>query len=55
MRVKLKERRQEAPDVMTFVFDLGGQPFTFTAGQFAFFELDELTAQDPHGKRRGEK
>ena len=52
MRVNLKERRQETPDVMTFVFDLNGQPFPYTAGQFAFYELDELTAEDPRGKRR---
>lgn len=52
MRVQLKERRQETPDVMTFVFNLNGQPYPYTAGQFAFFELDELRAEDPRGKRR---
>lgn len=52
MRVKLQERRQETPDIMTFVFDLDGQPYSYTAGQFAFFELDALTAHDPRGKRR---
>jgi ferredoxin-NADP reductase len=52
MRVKLLERRPETPDIMTFVFDLGGQRYPFTAGQFAFFELDSLTADDPRGKRR---
>src|SRR5262245_17554875 len=52
MQVKLKERRQETPDIMTFVFDLGGQRFPYTAGQFAFFEVEALTAEDPRGKRR---
>lgn len=52
MRVKLTERRQETPDVITFVFDLNGQQYSYTAGQFAFFELDQLTADDPRGKRR---
>lgn len=52
MRVKLQERRQETPDVMTFVFSLDGQRYPYDAGQFAFFELDELSAPDPRGKRR---
>lgn len=52
MRVKLVERRQETPDVITFVFDLDGQRYPYRAGQFAFFELDELAADDPRGKRR---
>lgn len=52
MRIKLQERRQETPDCMTFVFSLDGQPYFYTAGQFAFFELDALTAEDPRGKRR---
>lgn len=52
MRVKLQTRRQETPDVMTFIFDLDGVPYPYDAGQFAFFELDALTADDPRGKRR---
>jgi len=52
MRVKLRERRDEAPDTMTFVFDLAGQDYPYTAGQYAFFELDELKFDDPRGKRR---
>ncbi len=52
MRVLLQERRQETPDVWTFVFNLDGQPYPYTAGQFAFFELDELMHDDPRGKRR---
>lgn len=52
MRVKLRERRDEAPETMTFVFDLGGQEYKYAAGQYAFFELDELKFDDPRGKRR---
>lgn len=52
MRVKLLERRQETPDIITFVFDLGGQQYAYDAGQFAFFELDSLAVDDPRGKRR---
>lgn len=52
MRVKLKERRQETPDIMTFVFDLAKQNYLYIAGQFAFFELDNLRFEDPRGKRR---
>lgn len=52
MRVKLLERRQQTPDITTFVFDLGGQRYAYDAGQFAFFELDALTVDDPRGKRR---
>jgi ferredoxin-NADP reductase len=52
MRVKLLERRQEAPDVLTLVFDLEGQDYGYTAGQYAFFELDNLALYDPRGKRR---
>lgn len=52
MRVKLADRRRETADTVTFVFDLGGQRYPYTAGQFAFFELDQLTVDDPRGKRR---
>jgi len=52
MRVKLYERRQETPDIWTFAFTLEGQPYSYVAGQFAFFELDALTVDDPRGKRR---
>jgi ferredoxin-NADP reductase len=52
MIVTLKEKRQETPDIITFVYDLGGQPYSYTAGQFAYFELDSLTVDDPRGKRR---
>jgi ferredoxin-NADP reductase len=52
MRVKLDSRRGETSDIMTFVFRLDGQDYSYTAGQFAFFELDELSTDDPRGKRR---
>jgi ferredoxin-NADP reductase len=52
MRITLQEQRQETSDVMSFVFDLNGQLFTFKAGQFVFFELDELAFPDERGKRR---
>jgi ferredoxin-NADP reductase len=52
MRIRLKEQRPESPDVISFVFDLLGQPFTFRAGQFVFFELDGLALPDERGKRR---
>lgn len=52
MRVQLQAVRPETPDVVSFVFDLAGQPYHYIAGQFAFFELDALTADDPRGKRR---
>lgn len=52
MRVRLREQRPETQDVMTFVFDLQGQRYFYTAGQFAYFELDDLKFDDPRGKRR---
>ncbi len=52
MRVKLKQVRQETPDVSTFIFSLDGQRYPYVAGQFAFFELDALRFEDPRGKRR---
>ncbi len=52
MRIRIKERRPETPGVMSFIFDLGGQPFDYRPGQFAYFELDELLLPDEKGKRR---
>ena len=52
MRIRLKEQRHEAPDVISFVFDLLSQPITYQPGQFVFFELDELAFPDERGKRR---
>ncbi len=52
MRVRLKERHSEAAEVISFVFDLGGQPFEYRPGQYIFYELDALDFPDERGKRR---
>jgi ferredoxin-NADP reductase len=52
MRIFLKERRQETDDVVSFIFDLRGQPFDYRPGQFVWYELDALAFPDPRGKRR---
>jgi len=52
VRIRLKAQRPEAPDVISFVFDLCGQPLPYRPGQFVFFELDELAFPDERGKRR---
>ena len=52
MRVRLKERRSETADVVSFIFDLSGQPFEYRPGQFAFCELDALDFPDERGNRR---
>ena len=52
MRVRLKERRSEATEVISFVFDLGGQPFEQQPGQYVFYELDALDFSDERGNRR---
>ncbi len=52
MRIRLRERRSETADVMTFIFDLGGQPFEYQPGQFVFYELDSLEFPDERGNRR---
>ena len=40
MRIRLKERRSEATEVISFVFDLSGQPFEHQPGQYVFCGLD---------------
>ena len=52
MRVRLKERRSETADVVSFIFDLSGQPFEYRPGQFAFCEIDALDFPDERGNRR---
>ncbi len=52
MRIQLKETRQETPDVFSFIFDIGGQPFSYVPGQFVYYELDSLAFPDVRGKRR---
>jgi ferredoxin-NADP reductase len=52
MRIRLKGRRPETADVISFVFDLGGQKFEYRPGQFVFYELDTLAFPDERGNRR---
>jgi ferredoxin-NADP reductase len=52
VRIRLKEQRHEAPDVISFVFDLLGQPLAYRPGQYVYYELDELAFPDERGKRR---
>lgn len=52
MRIRLKERRPETGNVISFVFDLGGQKFEYRPGQFVFYELDTLAFPDERGNRR---
>lgn len=52
MRIRLKERRPETADVISFVFDLGGQEFEYRPGQFVYYELDALAFPDERGNRR---
>jgi ferredoxin-NADP reductase len=52
MRVRLKDRRLEAAEVMSFVFDLAGQTYEYLPGQYAVYELDELSFPDDRGKKR---
>jgi ferredoxin-NADP reductase len=52
MRIRLKKRSPETADVISFVFDLGGQKFEYRPGQFVFFELDTLAFPDERGNRR---
>lgn len=52
MRIRLKERHLEAADVISFIFDLGGQTFEYRPGQYVFCELDTLDFPDERGNRR---
>jgi ferredoxin-NADP reductase len=52
MRIFLKERRSETADVMSFVFDLGGQQLEYRPGQILHYELDALVFPDERGNRR---
>ena len=52
MRIRLMERRTEATEVISFVFDLGGQLFEYQPGQYIFYELDALDFPDERGNRR---
>ncbi len=52
MRIRLKERRPETTDVMSFIFDLGGQQLEYRPGQILHYELDALAFPDERGARR---
>jgi len=52
VRIHLKERRLETTEVISFIFDLGGQPFEYQPGQYVFYELDALDFPDERGNRR---
>lgn len=52
MRIRLKERRIETADVMSFIFDLGGQRLDYRPGQILHYELDALAFPDERGNRR---
>lgn len=46
------ERRPETDDVISFIFDLGGQPFPYLPGQHLTYTLDALAFPDERGNRR---
>lgn len=52
MRIRLKERRPETSDVISFIFDLGDQPLEYRPGQYIHYELDSLSFPDERGNRR---
>ena len=52
MRIHLKERRTETPDVTSFIFDLNGQQLEYRPGQILHYELDALAFSDERGNRR---
>jgi ferredoxin-NADP reductase len=52
VRIRLIERRPETADVISFVFDLGGQPFEYLPGQHLTYKLDALSFPDERGNRR---
>jgi ferredoxin-NADP reductase len=52
MRIRLKDRRLETTDVMSFIFDPGGQNLDYRPGQIIHYELDSLAFPDERGNRR---
>ena len=52
LRIRLKERRSETTEAISFIFDLGGQPLEYRAGQYIHYELDALAFPDELGNRR---
>ncbi len=52
MRIRLKEKRPESAEVISFIFDLGGQSFLFRPGQYLSYTLDQLAFPDERGNER---
>jgi ferredoxin-NADP reductase len=52
MRIRLKERRPETTDVMSFIFDLGGKQLEYRPGQILHYELDTPAFHDERGNNR---
>jgi ferredoxin-NADP reductase len=52
LRIRLKERRTETADVISFIFDLGVQPLEYRPGQYINCKLDTLAFPDERGNRR---
>lgn len=52
MRIRLKGQRPETADVVSFIFDLKGQPLEYRPGQYIHYELDALAFPDERGNRR---
>ncbi len=52
MRIRLLEKRPVNPEVVSFVFDLAGQPFSYLPGQYLYYTLDDLAFPDDLGKQR---
>ncbi len=52
MRIRLLEKRPETADVISFLFDLGGQALPYVPGQYLFYTLDKLDFSDDRGKQR---
>ena len=52
MRIRLKERREETTDTISFIFDLGGQQLNYEPGQYLTYELDALAFPDERGNSR---
>ncbi len=52
MRIRLLRKRPENPEVISFIFDLGGQSFSYAPGQYLYYTLDDLAFPDERGKQR---
>ncbi len=52
MRIRLREIRPENTEVLSFIFDLGGQALSYIPGQYLYYTLDDLAFPDDRGKQR---